>query len=150
MSPRGRQECLPHQINMAGVLQQRTATCYARTGMQPRIMYIECKSTNNAPYGLRGPARIGRVSFSKTGKRLYYGGKKFQTLRGFGYKSNYFDIDSGEHYWISGCKKRGGDRLYPGLIEIDDDVREEYWSEIRKKPECNGQKVIRCSGKYAV
>lgn len=62
--------------------------------MQPRIMYIECKSD-----GLSGPARIGRVSFSKTGKTLYYGGRKFETLRGQGFKANYFDVESGEEYW---------------------------------------------------
>lgn len=111
--------------------------------MQPRIMYIECKSD-----GLGGPARIGRVSLSKMGKTLYYGGRKFETLRGQGFKANYFDLESGEEYWISGCKKRGGDRLYPGLIEIDDDAREEYWSAIRGMPECKDQKVIRCNGKY--
>ncbi|MEA2736137.1 MAG: hypothetical protein QOE14_2588, partial [Humisphaera sp.] len=82
--------------------------------MQSRIMYIECKSD-----GLSGPARIGRVTFSKTGKTLYYGGRKFQSLRGQGFKANYFDVDTGEAYWISGCKKRGGDRLYGGVTEID-------------------------------
>ena len=35
--------------------------------MQPRIMYIELKND-----GLRGEGRIGKVSFSKTGKTLYY------------------------------------------------------------------------------
>src|SRR5688572_6308408 len=109
--------------------------------MQPRIMYIECKSDGE----LSGPARIGRVSFSQTGKMLYYGGRKFQTVRGF--KANYVDVDSGEHYWISGCKKRGGDRLYRGLIEIDDDVRDEYWTTIRGMPASRDQKVIRCPGK---
>ncbi|MEA2707697.1 MAG: hypothetical protein QOF78_298 [Phycisphaerales bacterium] len=99
--------------------------------MQSRIMYIECKSD-----GLSGPARIGRVTFSKTGKTLYYGGRKFQSLRGQGFKANYFDVDTGEAYWISGCKKRGGDRLYGGVTEIDDDVREEYWSTIRAMPKC--------------
>jgi len=112
--------------------------------MQPRIMYIECKSDIRG-----GPARIGRVSFSKTGKTLYYGGRKFETLGG-GYKANYFDVESGQKYWISGCKKRGGDRLYPGIIEIDADVREEYWTGIRKMPECTNQKVIHCIGKYSV
>lgn len=100
--------------------------------------------------GLSGPARIGRVSFSQTGKMLYYAGRKFQTPRPHMYKASHLDVDNGDHYWISGCKKRGGDRLYPGLIEIDDDVREEYWSEIRGKPECKDQKVIRCEGKYAL
>ena len=112
--------------------------------MPPRIMYIECKSD-----GISGPARIGRVSFSKTGKTLYYAGRKFETLRGRGFKANYFDVDSGEEYWISGCKKRGGDRLYPGSIAIDDDVRDEYWSTIRGMPECKGQKVFRCDGKIS-
>lgn len=111
--------------------------------MQPRIMYIECKSN-----GLSGPAHIGRVSFSKTGKTLYYRGRSFQTLGGRGFKANFFDVDSGEEYWISGCKKGGGDRLYPGLVEIDDDVRDEYWSAIRGMPLCRNQKVIRCNGKY--
>jgi hypothetical protein len=120
--------------------------------MQPRIMYIECKSG-----GLSGPARIGRVSFSKTGKTLHYAGRQFASCHGsagrqfpslIGFKANYCDMDSGEEYWISGCKKRGGDRLYPGLIEIDDDVREEYWTTIRGMPECKDQKVIRCNGKY--
>ena len=113
--------------------------------MQPRIMYIECKSG-----GISGAARIGRVAFSKTGRTLCYGGRKYQTLRGQGFKANYFDVETGDEYWISGCKKRGGDRLYPGLIEIDDDVREEYWSTIREKPQFKGQRVIKCSGKYGV
>jgi hypothetical protein len=39
-------------------------------------MYIEYKGD-----GLRGPARIGRVSFSKRGKTIYYGGKRFQNLK---------------------------------------------------------------------
>ncbi|HWL92922.1 MAG TPA: 1-deoxy-D-xylulose-5-phosphate synthase [Phycisphaerae bacterium] len=107
--------------------------------MPPRIMYIECKTT-----GLEGPARIGRVSFSNTSKTLYYKGRKFQKLNPKGDKANYFDVETGEQYWISGCKKRGGDRLYGvGKIEIDDDVREEYWTIIRESPASKDQKVIR-------
>jgi hypothetical protein len=59
----------------------------------PRIMYIEDKSDQ-----LVGPARIGRVTFSKTGKSLHYQGKTFQSLKGNGFKANYFDVDSGDHY----------------------------------------------------
>ena len=96
-----------------------------------RIMYIECKAGN-----LMGPARIGRVTFSKTGRTLYYRGHKFQSLKGAGFKSNYYDVETGEDYWISGPKRRGGDALYGGNapVEIDEDVREEYWREIRKQP----------------
>ncbi len=59
-----------------------------------RIMYVEDKSE-----GLEGPARIGRVFFSKSGKTLYYRGKKFRSLKG-GYKANYFDVETGDEYWI--------------------------------------------------
>ena len=108
-----------------------------------RVMYIEQKGD-----GISGPARIGRVTFSKSGKSLYYRDRQFQSLDGQGFKANYFDCETGEEYWISGCKRRGGDRLYAGTIEIDDDVREEYWSEIRGLPDRKHQKLIRCAGKY--
>jgi hypothetical protein len=100
--------------------------------MKSRIMYIEDKSG-----GLIGPARIGRVTFSKTGRSIYYGGRTFQSLKGDGFKSNYYDVETGEHFWISGPKRAGGDTLYGGStpIEIDDDVREEYWRDIRGRPE---------------
>lgn len=99
--------------------------------MKTRVMYIESKSG-----GLTGPARIGRVSFSKTGATLYYAGKSFQSLKGDGFKSNYYDVETGERYWISGPKKRGGDQLYATnvAVAVDDDVQEEYWSKIRGVP----------------
>ena len=92
-------------------------------------MYIENKADD-----LNGKGRIGRVTFSKTGQTIYYAGKTFQRLKG-GYKANHFDVATGEQYWISGPKKFGGDRLYgtPG-VEIDEDVRAEYWTKIRNQP----------------
>lgn len=100
--------------------------------MKPRIMYIENKSD-----GLIGPAIIGRVTFSKSGKSIYYKEMEFRSLKGHGFKANYFEVASGDEYWISGPKKNGEDRLYGERIqiEIDEDVREEYWTEIRQKPE---------------
>lgn len=95
-----------------------------------RIMYIEYKGD-----GIVGAARIGRVMYSKTGKSLHYGGRTFASLNGRGFKSNYFDVETLEENWISGCRKDGMDALYPTTIEIDEDVREEYWREIRGKPE---------------
>jgi hypothetical protein len=106
-------------------------------------MYIEDKTA-----GISGPARIGRVTFSQTGKSIYYRGKCFQTLSGQGFKSNYFDLATGEEYWISGCKKNGADRLYGGTVEIDEDVREEYWTKIRGRKRTTGKSQIRDSGKY--
>jgi hypothetical protein len=96
-------------------------------------MYIEDKSG-----GLEGVARIGRVTFSKSGRTIYYRGRAFQSLKGMGFKSNYFDVETGDRYWISGPRKDGGDRLYGGTVppvEIDEDVREEYWTRIRSRPD---------------
>jgi hypothetical protein len=106
--------------------------------MKSRIMYIEDKSDD-----LTGPARIGRVVFSKSGKSVHYGGRRFETLAGRGFKANYFEVESGDHYWISGCKRDGTDRLYGERlpVEIDDDVRVEYWTEIRKQPESTSKTV---------
>jgi hypothetical protein len=102
-------------------------------------MYVESKAG-----GLDGPGRIGRVTFSKSGSSVYYQGKRLQTLVGNGYKANYFDVETGEHYWVSGCKKKGGDRLYHGIVEIDDDVREEYWVQLRARPEDKHLTRYRC------
>ena len=114
----------------------------------PRIMYIEYKGGGfrldqfgNTILGsdtvLHGSARIGRVTFTRTGATLHYRGKSFQSLKGSGFKANYFDVETGEQYWISGPRKDGTDRLYKSdwPVEIDEDVREEYWTKIRKMPE---------------
>jgi hypothetical protein len=108
-----------------------------------RIMYIENKGGDVVDHGsyqesfpasLTGPGRIGRVVFSKTGRSLTYQGHEFS--KATGEKAN-FVCDTGEWYWISGPKKRGGDALYKTNIatEIDEDVREEYWTSIRNQPE---------------
>ena len=44
-------------------------------------------------------------------------------------------MGTGVTYWISGPKKRGGDKLYGGVVEIDEDARIEYWTKIRGRPE---------------
>ena len=92
-----------------------------------RIMYIEDKSED-----LDGPARIGRVTFSKSGRSLHYKGRTFLRV-GSGYKYNHVAEDNGDHFWISGPRKDGADRLYGGSkpVEIDADVEVEYWRDIR-------------------
>jgi hypothetical protein len=63
--------------------------------------------------------------------------------QGYGLKANYFDIGGGDPYWISGCKCDGSDRLYGERVpvEIDEDVREEYWTEIRQQPENRTKRI---------
>jgi hypothetical protein len=100
-----------------------------------RVMYIEYKGGDRK--SLTGPARIGRVSYSKTGSTIYYNGKAFQSQKGSGFKSNYFDVETGEAYWISGPRKDGADALYATNVaaQIDEDARVEYWTDIRKRPD---------------
>jgi hypothetical protein len=111
--------------------------------LAPRIVYIENKSAQpQGSHGVVGPARMGRVTFNRTGKSLFYRGKTFRSLKGSGFKANYYDVDTGEHYWISGPKKNGADGLYgPRPTPIDDEVREEYWTLIRKQPSKKSQKT---------
>jgi hypothetical protein len=109
-----------------------------------RIMWIEKKGQD----GLVGPARIGRVEIRNRGKSLRYGDQKFISLNGGGFKANFMDLETREYYWISGCHRDGQDALYSTTVEIDDDVREEYWTAIRNQPENRTVNTFRCSGKY--
>ncbi len=104
--------------------------------MKSRIMYVEDKS-----HDLSGPARIGRVRFSKSGRTLYYAGRAFRSLKGAGFKANYYDVANGDEFWISGPRRDGRDRLYGEAadVEIDDDVCSEYWREIRGQPRRAGE-----------
>ncbi len=96
-----------------------------------RLMYIENKKVD----GLTGHSKIGWVEVSKTGRSYHYQGKTFKKIKG-GFKHNCVEEETGKPYWISGPKKDGNDTLYgKGIVEIDDDAREKYWTNIRKMPE---------------
>ena len=100
--------------------------------MKSRIMYIECKAG-----ALTGDACIGRVTFNRTGRTIYYRDQVFHRIAGGGFKSNYTEETTGEDYWISGPKQKGSDRMYGSAlpVPIDEDARVEYWRDIRKEPE---------------
>jgi len=93
-----------------------------------RIMYIENKDN-----GTDGSGRIGWVELSKSKRTYKYKEKNLMKVKG--YKYNCICEGSGEKYWVSGPKKNGEDKLYGGVVEIDDDAREEYWVSIRKQPQ---------------
>lgn len=96
--------------------------------MKNKIMYIELKTG----YDNNGPAGIGNVKFSKTGRTVYFNNKCFIKARGI--KGNYIDFESGEEYWISGIKKNGADRHWAGSgkIQIDRKVVNRYLEIISK------------------
>ena len=91
------------------------------------LKYIELKSG----YNDNGPAWIGRVKLSQSGRTLYFNDHAFQKDTREG-KGRYFDVETGEIYWISGVKKDGRDRHWAGSgydrIKIDRSVVEEYLS----------------------
>ncbi|MGE5393958.1 MAG: hypothetical protein ACM3P1_04385 [Candidatus Saccharibacteria bacterium] len=88
--------------------------------MEPQIKYIELKTG----YADNGPAWIGKVEFSKSGKTIYFNNHAFKG-NGHGTCS---DIETGEIYWISGFKKNGQDRHWAGTgkIMIDKTIVDEY------------------------
>jgi hypothetical protein len=87
-----------------------------------RIMYVELKTG----FSDNGPAWVGKVRFSKTGRTAYYRGRNLQ--RHNGVYGNYIDVETGEEYWISGVKRDRTDRHWAGggPVEIDSDVRGDY------------------------
>ncbi|MGH9820924.1 MAG: 1-deoxy-D-xylulose-5-phosphate synthase, partial [Pyrinomonadaceae bacterium] len=85
---------------------------------------------------------------SDKGKRLDYGNQSFRTLRGQGFKSNYYDSATHEEYWISGCDRDGRDALHSTDVEIYDDALEEYWVNIRRQPSNKGIEYFTARSKY--
>ena len=92
-----------------------------------RVMRIE-----NKREGLADPASIAWVEVKEKGKRLEYERRVFRSLRGQGHRTNYFDMETREEYWISGRRKDGRDNTD---VEIDDEAPQEYWMNIRRLPE---------------
>jgi len=94
-----------------------------------RIMYIENKCG-----GLDGEGRIGWVELSRSKRTYVYRGRRLMKT-GSGYKYNCIDEQSGEAYWVSGPRRDGADKLYGGIVRIDEDARIEYWTRIREQPQ---------------
>ena len=79
-------------------------------------------------------ARISRVTFSKTGRTLYFEGREL-----VGGAGDYGDPQTRERFHVRRARADGLDRSEGRKrgsfrVEIDDDVREEYWRDIRKEP----------------
>jgi len=87
------------------------------------LRYVELKTG----YSDNGPAWIGRVWTSRSGRTVYFNGKALKRSRSQG-SGSHFDIESGESYWISEVKKNGEDRhsCGSGKVAIETGVVEEY------------------------
>ena len=99
--------------------------------MKGELKYKELKTG----YSDDGPAWIGYVKTSASGRTVYFNDRAFQPLRGG--RGSYLDVESGEEYWISGIKKRGSNRHPSGRGKIVVDRRavgelldKKGWSEL--------------------
>ena len=86
------------------------------------LRFIELKTHQND----KGPAWIGHVQVSRSGRTVYFNGKAFKRCKGG--SGNHFDVENGQEYWISGIKKNGQDRHWAGSgrITIEASVVDEY------------------------
>ena len=81
------------------------------------LRYVELKSG----YSDNGPAWIGYVKQSKTGRTLYFNGRGLMKLKGQRRGEsggNYIDMETGESFWVSGVKKNGRDRHWTGSGKV--------------------------------
>ena len=100
---------------------------------QNQLIYIELKSGR----GDSGPAWITRAQLSKSGRTVYFNGRALKSLGGQGISGNYHCSETRDEFWVSGVKRRGGDRHWAGggPVMIDERVLEDYlelrgWSEL--------------------
>lgn len=108
--------------------------------MESQIMYV----ARIGPGGQTESARIGRVSFSKSGRTLYYAGR---TFAGEG-RPWYREEATGEQFVIQHARADGldgseGRKRGSFPAEIDGDVREEYWTRIRREPNRSHERIVR-------
>jgi hypothetical protein len=98
------------------------------------LRYVELKSGHSD----NGPAWIGYVTQSKSGRTLYFNGRGLMKLKGQrrgASGGNYVDMETGESYWVSGVKKDGQDRHWAGSgkVLIEAAAVAEYLDTIKAK-----------------
>jgi len=88
-----------------------------KLGTVKLLRYIELKSGHSD----NGPAWIGYVTSSKTGRTLYFNGRglmKLKDQRRAESGGNYVDMETGESFGVSGVKKNGEDRHWAGSGKV--------------------------------
>ncbi|MGH8106989.1 MAG: hypothetical protein ACREO1_02465 [Arenimonas sp.] len=93
-------------------------------GENRRLMYVENKHGD-----IDGAAaRIGWVTFSKSGMAVHYRNRLLSRLKGGGISGNYFDQETGEEYWVSGVKTSGSNSHHGQhlVLVIDEDAKAAY------------------------
>lgn len=91
-----------------------------------KLTYIEqCTG-----YSHNGPAWISIIEFSRTGSTAYFNGMSLK--KSAGVVGNFFGIETGDEYWLSGVKKNCGDRHWAGggIVYVDIDAESDYLKEV--------------------
>ena len=93
-------------------------------------MYVQLKTGHNTD---RGPAWVSWVRFSKTWQTAYW---QDRTLaRGQDWDANFYDVDTGELFWLSGPKRDRSDGRYSNAQPtVDADVKEAYEAFLEGTP----------------
>jgi len=90
-------------------------------------MYLQLKTGYTAD---RGPAWIAFVRFTRTWRTAYVHGRTLRRVTGApqaNFDSNFYDVDTGEEFWMSGPKRDRTDGRYSNQQPlVDDDARERY------------------------
>jgi hypothetical protein len=99
--------------------------------MPNRIMYVQLKTGFDID---RGPKWISNLKFSKSWASVEFRGRTLQRFAG-GFDANFFDVENGDEYWISGPKRDRTDGRYSNeQPEVDEDARAAYEAFLNGAP----------------
>ena len=94
-------------------------------------MFLQLKTGHDID---RGPSWICWVEFSRSWRTAYVHGRQLEKLQGGG-DANFFDVETGEGFWMSGPKRDRTDLRYgPGSPVVDPDAQEAYDAFLRGAP----------------
>lgn len=103
--------------------------------MPERIMYLQLKTGYNTDCG---PAWIARVRFTRTWRTACVHGRTLARVTGTAranFDSNFYDVETGEEFWMSGPKRDRTDGRYTSQEpHVDEDVRGEYAAFLAGSP----------------
>lgn len=93
-------------------------------------MFVQLKSGHDLD---RGPSWIGWVDFNRSWKTARFHGRELR--RSQGPDGNFFDVETGEWFWLSGPKRDRSDTRYgPEPPKVDDDARDAYYAFLAGAP----------------
>ena len=98
-------------------------------------MYVQLKSGYDTD---AGPSWISRVRFTKSWRTAYFHSRTLRRVTGIAhanFNSNFYDVETGEGFWLSGPKRDRSDGRYSGQQpDVDEDARADYEAFLSGQP----------------